>query len=59
MTDYTPPPQPATDALTAAALVAAAHTTQALVNMIEALSQYAADTDAAAAEFTEIINTGE
>jgi hypothetical protein len=59
MTDYTPPKQPSTDAVTAAALVAAAQATQALVNVLEAMRQYAADTDAAADEFSEIINTGE
>jgi hypothetical protein len=59
MTDYTPPPQPATDAITAAAMVSAAQATQAIVNVLDAMRQYAADTDAAAAEFTGIINTGE
>jgi hypothetical protein len=57
MTDYTPPLQPHTDAITAAALVAAAQAAQALVNVLEAMRQYSADTDAAAAEFTGIINT--
>jgi hypothetical protein len=57
MTDYTPPPTSDQEAVTASTLVVIAQATQALVNMIEALRQYSADTDAAAAEFTEIINT--
>jgi hypothetical protein len=57
MTDYTPPPTSDQEAVTASTLVVIAQATQALVNVLDAMRQYAADTDAAAAEFTGIINT--